>query len=147
LLVPRIGFVGIPWAYSVANLASAVLFLCGFAPGFFTRMVRSSWWLVPCAVSGYVCGRVSADLLVPGGNASQVLHFLAGAVPFMAAYLLTSLILVPKHYRDRLLASARNVVFSGRQTGRGVNITFGRVVRSYSVVPRPENLECVASKD
>jgi len=147
LLVPRIGFVGIPWAYSVANLASAVLFLCGFAPGFFTRMVRSSWWLVPCAVSGYVCGRVSADLLVPGGNASQVLHFLAGAVPFMAAYLLTSLILVPKHYRDRLLASARNVVFSGRQTGRGVNITFGRVVRPYSVVPRPENLECVASKD
>jgi O-antigen/teichoic acid export membrane protein len=147
LLVPRIGFIGIPWAYLVANLVSAVLFLCGFAPGFFARMVRSGWWLVPCGVSGYVCGRLSAELLVPGVNAPLIQQLLAGAVPFMAAYLLTSLILAPKHYRDVLLDSARNIVFSGRQTGSKVKDVFGKVPRTYSIVPRPESLGCAASED
>src|SRR5262249_11108325 len=65
LLVPRLGFVGIPCGSLVANLACAGLLLRGFAKGLFTRIVRTGWWLIPAVLFGYFCSRVSTQFLVP----------------------------------------------------------------------------------
>ena len=37
LLVPRIGFTGVPWAYLIANFVCAILLLRGFAAGLLAR--------------------------------------------------------------------------------------------------------------
>jgi O-antigen/teichoic acid export membrane protein len=145
-LVLRIGFIGIPWSYLVSNLICAVLLLWRFAPGFFTSVIRSGWWLVPCAASAVVCGGVSARLLVSGGKVPQIFQLLAGALPFMATYLAASLILAPKHYRDRLFDSARLMFFPGRQTGSGMRDEAGGI-RRCSVIPHPESIGCAATED
>jgi len=146
LLVPRIGFIGIPWTYLASNFVCAILLLCGFAEGFATRLVRSAWWLVPSVVASCLCGRILPEILVPAGSARPIQQFLAGALPFAAAYLLFSYMLAPRKYRDKFFALARSVVLSRRQRARAVRDRFCRVQR-YSVVPHPENLGCATTED
>jgi O-antigen/teichoic acid export membrane protein len=146
LLVPRLGFVGIPWAYLVADFVCAVLLLRGFAAGLTTIVVRRSWWLVPSVVSGYLCSRLSTGIFATHGNVTPIQQFVASALPFLTVYLVISAIFAPRQYRDRFLASAREVLFSRRQEGRATLDTFARIHR-YHVVPHPESLGCAASED
>jgi O-antigen/teichoic acid export membrane protein len=100
LLVPRVGFTGIPIAYLISNLVCSVLLLYGFAPKFLSGMLRSGWWLAPCATMAYACGRFSTEVLTNAGS-GPVWEFLSGAVPFVTAYLAASFVLVPDIYRKR----------------------------------------------
>jgi len=128
LLVPRIGFTGIPIAYLISNLVCAVLLLYGFAPGFLSGMARNGWWLLPCVATAYACGRFFTEFLTNGGT-TPVVAFLSGAMPFMAAYLAASFILVPAVYRAGLYELVRP------HCGR------------WNIAPGPESLEFAASKD
>jgi O-antigen/teichoic acid export membrane protein len=125
LLVPRIGFIGVPWAYLVANLVCGVLLLRGFAAGLLARVVRGAWWLLPSTVTAYLCGRISMQILAPAESAQPLQQLLVGAVPFAAAYLLCSFVLAPRQYRNRFLDSARNVL----------NTTSFRIQRTLAVRP------------
>ena len=146
LLVPRLGFIGVPWAYLASNFVCSIMLLLGFAEGLLTRLARRSWWLIPSAVAGYSCGRILSEILVPARSAQPIQQFFAGALPFAAAYLLVSLLLAPKKYRDKFFDAARSIVFSRRRPGRAIRDRFCRVQR-YSVVPHPENLGCATSED
>jgi len=134
LLVRRIGFLGIPYAYVAANTVCAILLLYNFAPGFFSRMIRSAGWLVPCAVSACLCGRLASELVARGGGAMPIERLIAGALPFSAVYLLCSFALAPTAYRVKFLSLVRPL-FSGER---------GHV---FNMPPRAENFGCVASED
>jgi len=134
LLVHRIGFLGIPSAYVVANSVSAILLLHNFAPGFFRRMIRSALWLVPCAVSACLCGRLVSELVARAGGATAIERLIAGALPFFAVYLLCSFALAPPAYRVKFFSLVRPL-FSAEP---------GHV---FNLPRRTENFGCVASKD
>ena len=110
LLVPRVGFIGIAWAYLAANLVCATLLLRGFAPGLLAGVVRRTWWIVPSVISGYLCCRISSTLFIPRGNGIPIQQFLATALPFIMTYLLSSYLLAPKEYRDNLFVWLRELV-------------------------------------
>jgi hypothetical protein len=146
LLVPRVGFIGIPWAYLIADVACAGLLLHGFAAGLFSRMVRTGWWLFPSILFAYLCGRVSVELLLPGGNnAKPIPALLTSACSFIASYVLISVVLAPKEYRDRVFEFARGVNFGRRRRGIAMQDAFNAL--PYSVVPGPQSLGCTGSEE
>ena len=115
LLVHRIGFLGIPVAYVAANTVCAILLLYNFAPGFFSRMIRSAGCLVPCVVSASLCGRFVSEL-APGDVASTAIQrLILGALPFLAIYLLGSFALAPMRYRTKFLSLARPLFSAQRE--------------------------------
>src|SRR5207248_10650416 len=107
LLVHRIGFLGIPVAYVAANTVCAILLLYNFAPGFFSRMIRSAGWLVPCVVSAGLCGRLASTLVTGDATATAIQRLILGALPFSAVYLLGSFVLAPVGYRAKFLSHFR----------------------------------------
>jgi O-antigen/teichoic acid export membrane protein len=109
-LVPRIGFVGIAWAYLAGAAACAVLLLCNFAPGLMAGVAQRNWWLIPSVVAAGLCSRISVTLLVPRSSAAPVQQLLASALPFIAVYLLCSYALAPRQHRESLFDWVRDVV-------------------------------------
>lgn len=144
VFVPRFGFIGIPCAYLISNLACAGLLLRGFARGLFTRMVSTGWWLIPSVLFGYFCSRVTAGVFVPGGRANPVAAFLICACSFLSAYLVISGLLAPKEYRYRVLQWTRSVISTRGRRPRAEEELRGL---QYSVVPRPESFGCAGSED
>jgi O-antigen/teichoic acid export membrane protein len=140
LLVPRMGFVGIPWAYLISNAICTILLVVGFAPNFLNRLVRTTWWLVPCAVSGYIFARLSADFLAPAASTAPVWQFVAGTIPFIGTYVLASVILVPREYRSRVFDLVRKIAFSGRRICTVPRRIFSGIRASYSAIPQPQSV-------
>ena len=133
LLVLRIGFLGIPLAYVAANTVCAILLLYNFASSFLTRMVRSTGWLVPCAVSACLCGRLICQL-VTGASTMAAQRLIAGALPFCVIYLLCSFALAPAVYRAKFLSVVLPVFSSLR-------------AQTFNVPPQTESFGYTASED
>jgi teichuronic acid exporter len=133
LLVWRIGFLGIPIAYVAANTVCAILLLHNFAPGFLARMVRAAGWLVPCAISACLCGRLVCQAAT-GAGTMAIQRLVAGALPFSVIYLVCSFALAPAAYRAKVLSLVRPL-FSAKRD------------QAFHMPHRSENLGYVASED
>jgi PST family polysaccharide transporter len=118
LLVRPFGFAGIAWAYLVSDAVSAGLLLLCFAPGFLSSVARRGWWLSPCLASAYVCGRLSTQILT-GSQGAAPHQIIAGSVPYLLVYLLTSLMFAPARYRDRFLHWMRGKFLRSRAPVEG----------------------------
>ena len=134
LLVHRIGFLGIPVAYVAANTVCAILLLYNFAPGFFSRMIRSAGWLVPCVVSASLCGRLASDLVAGDATATAIQRLILGALPFSAVYLLGSFVLAPAGYRAKFLSLVRPLFSAQRK-------------HVFNMPPRAESFGYTTSED
>jgi len=133
LLVPHVGFVGSAAAYVIANTICSILLLYNFAPGFFSRIMRNSAWVLPCAVLASLCGRLCSEFGSRGGSGLAVQGLVAGAVPFAITYLLCSFALAPIAYRAEFLSFVRR--FFSMENG------------FFNMRSRAANFEYVASED
>jgi polysaccharide export outer membrane protein len=127
-LIPQIGFVGMPWAYLVANMVCTVLLLKNFAPGFLMKLFRNCAWLFPCLVLACISGRAAIQL---AGPSNVFVNLLAGAVPFTVTYLLVSLILAPEPYRQAFFQMLRSALPARR------DCSFN------GIAPRPQSLAMI----